>query len=254
MPNGSNWVTSTVTGSVVSAYWARAIVDTFGSITTQPQGTRTWYENGQWWTWVEQLNTDDRQLYDLYLGGPTDLVEAHQVFTGLAGVTTADDASLELGSSYSLGVEARLDFGASGQLCVACKTGAFTIQVTGAGLAPAVAIELKGGGTTTLTIPATGTATGKHIIITAADGTAAVTWVAASGGTGNMKNYPPQTITDTANGLTWASNGGIDYFDWVRLDTSTANVFDVDLSQADFALGTLVNTESYTDGLGLSAN
>ncbi len=63
-----------------------------------------------------------------------------------------------------------------------------------------------------------------------------------------------KTITDTANNLTWANNGGVDYFEWVRIDTATATVFVVDLTQAQFALGILDGTESFTDGLGLSAN
>ncbi len=249
-----DWATRTTTGSSVSSYWARARVSAFTSVSTQPLGTRQRYETGQWWTWLESLNADAQQDFSLYLGGTSDLQSSHQLFPGTAGIITGDAAGLELGSAYSLGLEGRLDFTAVGLLCILCKTGAVTIEVTGSATAPVIAIELIGGGTTTATVGATGSATGKHIVITASDGTAAVTWVGLSDGTGNMKNYTPQTITDTANNLTWANNGGVDYFEWVRIDAATATVFVVDLTQVQFGTGIHSGTESFTDGLGLSSN
>lgn len=250
MPTGTDWITSSSTGSVVNAYWARAIVDTFTSITTQPQGTQSWYDNGQWWTWVEDLDTDDQQQLDLYLGGSTDLVTAHQLFPGTAGIVTTDAAALELGNAYSLAMEARLDFSAAGSSTyILNKTGAITIGVSGSSSAPAIGTELTGGGTSSgdvsgITVPATG----EQIIIVASDGTNAATWVNAGGG---MTSYGVQTITDTANNLTWASNSGLDYFEWIRLDTAAATVFDFDNTYTDFNVGTLTNTQAYTGALGL---
>jgi hypothetical protein len=82
-----------------------------------------------------------------------------------------------------------------------------------------------------------------------ADGNSAATWVSDGGG---MASYAVQTITDTANNITWASNGGTNYFDSIRLDAATATVFEFADTQAEFAVGTLTNTNAYTAGLGLS--
>lgn len=250
----ANWATRTTTGSSVNSYWGRARVSAFTSVSTQPLGTRQRYENGQWWTWIESLGKDEREQFSLYLGGSSNLQVSHQTFPGTTGIITGDAAGLELGSSYSLGLEGRLDFAATNLPCILCKTGAVTVTVTGTATAPAIAVELRGAGTTNASVPATGSATGKHIVITAADGTAAVTWVGLSDGVGNMKNYTPQTITNTANNLSWANNGGVDYFEWIRLDSATATVFVIDLTQAQFAEGILDGTESFTNGLGLSGN
>jgi hypothetical protein len=83
----------------------------------------------------------------------------------------------------------------------------------------------------------------------AADGNSAATWVSDGGG---MVSYDVQTITNNSNNLTWASNGGTSYFDWIRLDVATATVFEFDDTYSEFATGTLTNTTAYTAGLGLS--
>jgi hypothetical protein len=91
--------------------------------------------------------------------------------------------------------------------------------------------------------------TGTQIIIMAADGNSAATWVSDGGG---MVSYDVQTITNNANNITWASNSGTNYFDWIRLDVAAATVFDFADTPAEFAVGTLTNTTAYTTGLGLS--
>ncbi len=248
MPS-SEWITSTTTGAAASAYWLRARVDTFSSQTTQPVGEQAWYENGQWWIWVEDLDVADQQQVILNLGG-ADMVTAHQLFLGDAGLTTDDAADLELGSSYSIGIDGRLDFSAAGATtCLICKTGAVTINVSGSAVSPTIGTLLTGGGTsfgdvTGITVPATG----EQTIIVASDGTNAATWVE----NGGMMSYDVQAVTDTANDLIWASNGGLDYVESIRLDTAAATVFDFDNSYTDFAVGTLTNTQAYTGALGLA--
>ncbi len=250
-----DWATRTTTGSAVSSYWGRSRVSAFTSVSIQPLGTRQRYENGQWWTWLESLGIDNQEDFSLYLGGPLALQTSHQVFPGLDGITTGDAAGLELGANYSLGFEGRLDFAGSGVRCILCKTGAVTIQVTGSAAVPVIAVELKGAGTTAFTIGVTASAAGTYSIITASDGTDAVTWLGKSDGDhGTMTTHTPQTITDTANNLTWANNGGVDYFEWIRIDGSTATVFVIDNTQAEFGIGILEHVESFTDGLGLSFN
>ena len=247
----SDWAASTVTGSAVSSYWSRARVSAFTSITTQPLGSKQQYENGQWWTWIEDLDVNNQEQFTLFLGGSTNLVENHQTFPGTAGITTGDDASIELGNAYSLALKGRLDFAAAAATtCVICKTGALTINVSGSALSPVIGTKIIGGGTSSgdsqvLTMPAIG----EQTVIVASDGSDAATFVSNDGG---MLSYSVQTVTDTGNNLTWASNGGVDYFDFIRIDTSAPTIFDFSTSFADFATGTLVNTQAYTGALGLA--
>ena len=252
MPTGTDWVTSGSTGSAVTAYWLRARVDTFTDITTQPQGTRSWYDNGQWWAWVEDLDTDDQHQLDLYLGGSTNLVTAHQVFPGTAGITTGDSATLEVTGSYSTAVIGRLDFSAAGATtCILCKTGALTINVSGSASTPALGLSITGintvaGDVTGITLPATG----EQTVILASDGTNAAAFVAAS--TGGMLSYDVAGIyTDNSNSLTWASGGGVDYFDSIRFDQAAPTVFNFETTFSDFNGGTHTNTQAYSGALGL---
>jgi len=248
----TDWATRTTTGTTVSSYWGRARVSDFTSITTQPLGSRQQYENGQWWVWVEDLDVNNQEQVTLHLGGSTDLTSAHQTFPGTDGIITGDAPGLELGSAYSLAMEGRLNFSAAGSgTYVLNKTGAITVNVSGSAVSPAIGTALTGetsssGNVTGITVPATGT----QRIIVASDGVSgAATWVGATGG---FASYEPQAITDTANNLTWANNSGIDYFEWVRVDTAEATVFDFDTNYSNFTTGTLTNTQAYTGALGLA--
>lgn len=247
----TDWVTIGVTGSATNSYWGRARVSAFTNITTQPLGSRQRYENGQWWTWVENLPVENQEQYTIALGGTTDFATFHQTFPGTAGITTGDAAGIELGNAYSLAMEGRLDFNNAGaSTYVVNKTGAYTINVTGSAVTPVLETTIIGGSTvggenTGIVIPDTGT----QIVIMGADGNSAATWVSDGGG---MVTYPVQTITDNANNITWANNSGTNYFDWIRLGVAAATVFNLDDTQAEFATGTLTNTTAYTAGLGLS--
>ena len=247
----TDWATQTVTGSSVSSYWGRARISEFTNITTPPLGSRQRYENGQWWTWVETLPVENQEQYTIALGGTTDFATFHQTFPGTTGIVTGDAAGIELGNAYSLAMVGRLDFSNAGATTyIVNKTGAYTITVTGSSVSPALETTITGGATVTgentgITIPDTGTQT----VIMGADGNSAATWVSNGGG---MVSYPVQTITNNANNITWASNGGTNYFDSIRLGVAAATVFDFDNTPAEFATGTLTNTSAYTAGLGLS--
>ncbi len=249
----ADWATRTTTGSAVSSYWGRARVSAFTSITTQPLASRARYENGQWWTWVEDLNVNNQEQTTLYLGGSSDLVTAHQIFPGTSGIITGDVAGLELGSAYSIALSGRLDFSAAGaDTCILCKTGAITINVSGSAATPALGTFLTGtggnssGDNTGITIPATG----EQTVIVASNGiSGSGTWMDAGGG---LRSFTPQTITDTANNLTWASNSGVDYFNYIRINTAAPAVFNFDTGQTDFATGTLADTAAYSGALGLA--
>ena len=246
----TNWATNTVTGSAVNSYWGRGRVSAFTSETTQPLGTQMFYENGQWWTWVEDLDVNNQEQFTVYLGGGTDLVTAHQIFPGTAGIVTADNATIELGGSYSLGYVGRLNFGTTGTtICQACKTGALTLHASGSASSPVIYATLTGGGTTnlegaTLTLPSTG----EQTVILASDGTNAVLLTDAGGG---LASGGAQTLTNNANSYTFGSNGSTDYIESIRVDAATPTVFNVDTTYTNFTTGTLTNTQAYTGALGL---
>ena len=245
----ANWATQSVTGTSVNSYWGRARISAFTSETTPPLASRVFYENGQWWTWVEDLDVDNQAQFTLYLGGGTDLVTAHQIFPGSAGVITADAATLELGNAYSIGIVARLDFSDAGSsACLVCKSGVATLNVSGSAANPVIGTSITGGSTSTGDTPAlTMPDTGEQTIIMAADGTNAATFVHAGG----MRSYDVQSITDNANSLTWASNGGVDYIESIRLDTVAATNFTFETTYTNFNGGTHTNTQAYTGALGL---
>ena len=245
----TDWAPRTVTGSAVTAFWSRARLSAFTTQTTQPLASRGFYENGQWWVWVEDLDVNVQEQLTLHLGGATDLVTAHQIFPGSAGIVTNDAATLEFGNAYSIGVVARLDFSSAGaSACILCKTSAITVNVSGSASNPVIGTVITGGGTSTGDTPAlTMPATGEQTIIVASDGSNAGTFANAGG----MSSYSAQTITDNANNLTWASNGGVDYIESIRVDTVSPTVFNFETVYADFNGGTHTNTQAYTGALGL---
>ncbi len=86
---------SSTTTESISAYWIRARVSSFTSITIPPRGTRAWWENGLWWSFVDSLSINEQKQYTLNLGGP-DMVTNQQLFIGPQGITTTDSTFLEL--------------------------------------------------------------------------------------------------------------------------------------------------------------
>ena len=249
----TNWATRATTGSAVTSYWGRARVSAFTSETTQPLGSRVFYENGQWWTWVEDLNVDTQEQFALYLGGSTDLATAHQVFPGSDGIITGDAAALEVGGTYSIAVAGRLDFSAAGATaCILCKTSTVTLNVSGSASSPVIGTSITGGGTSTadltgLVMPTSG----EQTIIIVSDGTNAATFVAASGG--GMVSYSVQTWADNANNWTWASNGGLDYFDSIWLDADSPTIYNFETTTTNFTTGSHTNTAAFNNSLRLAS-
>jgi len=249
-----DWATNTVTGSAVTSYWGRARVSAFTSQSTAPLGDQVFYENGQWWTWVESLATDNQERFTLNLGGSTNLVSNHQTFPGLAGILTGDNATLEVTGSYSVALIGRLDFSAAAvNACILCKTGAYTINVSGSSSSPTIGTSFSGVSTFTGDIAGTIPGTGEQTVIIASDGTNAATFFGAT--TGGMVSYDLSggIYTDNGNNITWASEGGTDYFDSIRMDSDTPTVFNFETSTADFTTGTHTNTQAYSGAFGLAA-
>jgi hypothetical protein len=246
----SDWASTTVTGTAVDSFWGRARVSAVVSETTQPLAGRVYYENGQWWTWIEDLDTATQAQYTLYLGGD-DMLTYHQIFPGTTGIVTADDASIEPGGAFSLGYRGRLDFGTTGtSVCYACKTSALTLHATGSAVAPGIFATLSGVGTTNLELSGISLPdTGPQNITMGVTGSTVALFADAGGG---AAFGTAQTITDNSNSWSWGSQGSTDYIEYIRLYNEAPTTFAVDDSYAQWATGTHTNTQAYTGAIGLS--
>ena len=247
----TDWATRTVTGSSVSSYWGRARVSAFTSQTTQPLGSKILYENGEWWTWLENVDTESQEQYTLYLGGD-DMLEYHQIFPGTAGIVTADNSTIEPGANYSLGYQGRLNWATTGaSVCYLCKTSAITLHATGSAVAPGVFATITGSGTTDLEVGGISPPnTGAQTITLGASGSTVALF--ADGG-GGMSLGTGQTVTDNSNAWTWASEGSTDYLEYIRLYTSKPTIFNIDDIYAQWNVGTQSSTQAYTGALGLAS-
>ncbi len=247
----SDWETRATTGSGVSSFWGRGRVSDFTSQTTQPLGTQVFYETGQWWTFIPDLDVDTQEQVTLFIGGSTAIRATHQLFVGTAGLTTSDAVTLETSGTYVAHVFGRLDFSAAGSSTFLInKTGAITVNVSGSAIAPAIGTSITDAfGTSTgdvsgITVPTSG----EQNIIIAADGVNAATWVDAGGG---MTSYQVRGITDNGNNWSWITAGGVDYIESIRLNADVASTFNFETNFADFNSGTQTNTQPYTGRLGL---
>jgi hypothetical protein len=243
----SDWSATTVVS--INAYWVRARVSSFTSVTTQPLGSLVQWETGQWWTWVESLPVETQEQFLLYLGG-ADMVTYHQLFTGSAGIVTSDAAGLEPGNTFAIGLNARPHFNTLGSSsCLVCKDGVLAVYPSAIG---ELTSTVTGATTTTLISPdITLGDTGSHNVVIASDGTDFGVFV--DGGSGLVAG-DAQTLTDNANDWTWVSSGGVDYSDQIAYDAGTADVIDLRRSYSEWAAGTLDGTSAYTGKIGLANN
>lgn len=245
----SDFGTTTVTGSAAGdAFWVRArVVD--ASFTLFPQqalGTEVWYENGQWWNWGQSQSINEQLLYQLHTGGP-DLVTNHQIFPGTAGITTPDDASIELGDTYTIHFDGSINFtaGVTGSdVCIVCKDGAFRLFISDV---DELTLAITGAGTTTLTLGGIPDSvnlpisTAPHIVDVISDGTDVTL---AVDGVGSVTGTA-QIIVDNANDWTFGGNQGFVFADTIYfLPDDTAVAFESFDSEADWDTGNFVNTQS----------
>jgi hypothetical protein len=242
----TDWTQTTIVS--IEAYWVRARVSSFTSITTQPIASLIQYETGQWWTWIESLPLDTQEQLTLFLGGAGKL-NYHQMFTGTDGIGTSDAAALEPGNTFSLMVRGRAHFdNLGGSSCFACKDavlaiypkslGEVTATVTGASVTTTLNLS-------TMTLPNTGS----QQVILASDGTDIALW--ADGGAGMAAGTAPTAI-DNSNAWKWASSGALDYADEIAYDSDTGDVIDIFSSYSEWVSGTETNTQGYSNALGLA--
>jgi hypothetical protein len=242
----ADWSTSTTVS--ISAYWVRARVSSFTSLTTQPLASLIQYETGEWWSWVETLPVDTQEQLTLFLGGNARRTY-HEMFTGAAGITTSDAAALEPGDTFVIALQGRAHFDNLGSSsCYACKSGVLSIYPKSSG---AITTTVTGAAATT-TLDVSGMVVsdaGSHNVILASDGTNLALW--ADGGA-NMAAGDAVTVTDNANDWTWATSTAVDYADQVTYDTDAGASLDIFRSYAEWNTGTNSDTQAYTAALGLA--
>ena len=140
----TGWVESTLHS--IDAYWARARVSAFTSLTVEPLGRQVWYETGQWWTFVNSLVDGFQTSYDVYVGGSTGIQTYHYYFPGDAGIVVADDPALELGNQWDIDISGYFDTSAPevGETKdIVHKNNAFRVYVSSAGT---ITITITGSG------------------------------------------------------------------------------------------------------------
>ena len=241
----ADWSATTVVS--ISAFWVRARVSSFTSITAQPLGSLIQYETGEWWSWVETLPLDTQEQLTLYLGGAGKR-NYHEVFSGPAGIGTSDAAGLEPGSTFSLLIRGRSHFENLGSSsCYVCKAGAIAVYPSASG---EITTTVTGASTSTLILSTmTLPDTGSQNVIVASDGTDLALW--ADGGAG-MVAGDAQSVTDNASDWSWADSGAVDYSDEIAYDAATGDVITIFRAYAEWASGTSTDTQAYATALGLA--
>lgn len=241
----ADWSTTTIVS--ISAYWVRARVSSFTSLSTQPKGSLIQYETGEWWSWVETLPVDTQEQFTLFLGG-SPRRSYHEMFTGSAGIVTTDASGLEPGNTFAVAVRGRAHFDNLGSSsCYACKTGVLAIYPKSSGT---ITATVTGAATTTLDISTLSIpATGSQNVILGSDGTNLALWV--DGGAG-MVAGDAQSVIDNANDWTWATSDALDYVDQLAYDAGTGDSIDIFRAFSEWNTGTLANTQAYAETLGLA--
>lgn len=141
------WIKSTL-HTDKTGYWIRAVAAISG-LSQAPLGTQIWYDTGRFFFTVDSITTTEEKNYNLYTGGD-DTEIFHLYFPGFDGITTLDDADLELDNQWAVQSKTKLNIdnssGHTGNLVE--KTSAFNLSFT-------AATTSGGNNTITLNAPST---------------------------------------------------------------------------------------------------
>jgi hypothetical protein len=162
-------------------------------------GTNGYYNpavltNTTWMMFVPAVPANSVIDYALYIGGNTPMSGNTSYFAGTAGMTTADNASLELGNNFSITQVGWLDASNStaGHNLIN-KPGAIVANMTGDGNVSATVFGANG-----TTISATGISPGPHTINIGSNGTTfgiTVDGVVKAAGCPSSQNYTENNTT-----------------------------------------------------------
>lgn len=237
------WPTTSVNG--ITAFWVRARLSAFTSMSIQPKGKRVQWQTAQWWVYEDSIANNQVIQYTLSLM-PIDSVTYYPLFIGGSGITTPDNASIEPGDTYHVQVIGKLSFTNTGTtFCIVCKGSVFQLYPSASGT---ITLAVTGSGGTTLslsglTIPGSGSQT----IDVSSNGT--FLFLSATGfGTGTATTSgTARTITNNASDWTFGVSGSTVFFDSVAI-AKAATVSSLTDSQANWLTWTLVNTAADVGG------
>ena len=210
----SDWSTTTVGG--IEGYAVRARVTAVTATTTQPLGTRATWETGQWWTLVEDVSASQNVLYKWYGGGP-DMVSAHRLFLGNAGITTTDAAGVELADHiWDIEIVGYFDTdnttGTAAEAWILEKTSAIRIYVSDNN---EITAQVNEGPTATIT----GVASGEHTLLFVHTSSGAELAFSIDGA--NTTTVADATVVDNGNQWNIGQNGTTVYLDSLRIRRRT---------------------------------
>ncbi|KKM02200.1 hypothetical protein LCGC14_1786800, partial [marine sediment metagenome] len=222
----------------VTAYWVRARVSSFTSVTTSTLGTQAWWESGTWFVYVDSIGENVQVNYTLLMGGSTDLVANHQIFPGEDGIVTADAADLELGQlTFTLTMEGVFDVDSTGGNYLT-KTSAIVVDNPASGQ---IRVTINDGvGSNSATV--SGVTSGEFIITISSDG---ITLTLAVSGIGSSSTTMLD-ITDNTNNWIWGDGDTTRYFEEVSL-TFPSVLEDWNTSGSLATGATLTDTIEYLD-------
>ena len=125
VPEGGLWVNQTYQNTL--AHWVQVEVTVASASTIKPLGTQSTYETGQWWMFVDSIESGQVIDYQLYVGG-SNIKTYHHYFPGYAGVVTADAAALEPGGDWNFEIQQNLKVDTNEAGKIIGKTGAFDLD------------------------------------------------------------------------------------------------------------------------------
>jgi hypothetical protein len=89
--------------------------------------------NQSWFAFISSIGALSNPTYTLYMGGNQTMNSTQVYFPGADGMATTDNASLELGSNFTITQTGFIDTSAGANKWLVNKTGAFTTNISGVG-------------------------------------------------------------------------------------------------------------------------
>lgn len=240
------WDLQALNGLAVSAYWIRYSLTSVGTIA--PIFQQVSWENYQWWTFTESLESAQQVTYTLYTRPTTDTDDLtyHQFFTGPTGLTTTDHASIEPGGDYEFEIEGYWDVTTGTSKCAFIKASAVS-------LCPFSSTQYRFTNNGAINLDFN-ISSGHHTVRIVHSGATTEAYVdgALAASAGDMD------VTDNGNAWVWmadgtsgAYKGAMPYFDYISLDVGGVNRL---LYQLETTPGASLPTSALPDNSGNGNN
>lgn len=246
LPN--DWVESTVDG--VLSFWVRSEVADVDSVPPQQAlATQAWWETGAWWIFVDSVGQNTQNNYGLYLGGPN-MITRHRILPGDGGIITPDNVALELGSEYTIRIDAFLPFSTTGDTSrLVFKEGTpssgdpISVFISNIGEITARVSD----GITTSDLVVSGITSGDHSIELAGSDTLTTLTIIGVGSdtTGDV------SILDSTGDWQFGTNSSVSYFDDIEIFGGAETEVTLFDTNAEWDTGTHNQTDAVAGSLEL---